>query len=217
MRWPRSSDSSRRSPRPGSSQCETSARELRPVRRGTTRSRRANPGSASQQLRLERLDGEQRDQADHRAHLQRHRARRRAGAARRRRTRPPRPTARCPRRRCCSSPRRCAGSARRTWSRCPRRPGCRCASSSAIAQHVQAVHRHPAGAVGLLEVPAGRAAARCGRRRRCCRARGSRPGRRCCPSASLRFTHQVKLSSSLWKTRSRKARSPSPRALRSIL
>ena len=33
------------------------------------------------------------------------------------------------------------------------------------------------------------------------------------PSASLRLTHQVKLSSSLWKTRSRKARSPAPRAL----
>ena len=30
------------------------------------------------------------------------------------------------------------------------------------------------------------------------------------PSASLRFTHQVKLSISLWKTRSRKARSPLP-------
>ena len=57
------------------------------------------------------------------------------------------------------------------------------------------------------------AAARCGRTRRCCRGRGSRPGRRCCPSASLRFTHQVKFSSSLWKTRSRKARSPAPRAL----
>ena len=45
------------------------------------------------------------------------------------------------------------------------------------------------------------AAARCGRRRRCCRGRGSRPGRRCGPSLSLRFTHQVKLSSSLWKMR----------------
>ena len=55
-----------------------------------------------------------------------------------------------------------------------------------------------------------RAAARCGRRRRCCPARGSRPGRRCCPSASLRLTHQVKFSSSLWKMRSRKSRSAVP-------
>ena len=36
------------------------------------------------------------------------------------------------------------------------------------------------------------------------------------PSASLRFTHQVKFSSSLWKTRSRKARSPVPRRFFSI-
>ena len=33
------------------------------------------------------------------------------------------------------------------------------------------------------------------------------------PSASLRFTHQVKLSSSFWNTRSRNARSPTPRLL----
>ena len=48
-------------------------------------------------------------------------------------------------------------------------------------------------------VPGGRrsAAARCGRRRRCCPARGSRPRRRSCPQRSLRLTHQVKFSSSL--------------------
>ncbi len=37
------------------------------------------------------------------------------------------------------------------------------------------------------------------------------------PSASLRFTHQVKFKSSLWKTRSRKARSPLPFRFLSIL
>ena len=81
-------------------------------------------------------------------------------------------------------------------------------------QHVQAVHGHPAGAVGLLDDAAGGQRRRCGRRRRCCPGRGSRPGRRCLPSASLRLTHQVKLSSSLWKTRSRNARSRVAAALR---
>ena len=37
------------------------------------------------------------------------------------------------------------------------------------------------------------------------------------PSLSLRFTHQVKFSSSLWKMRSRNARSPLPRRFFSIL
>ena len=36
------------------------------------------------------------------------------------------------------------------------------------------------------------------------------------PSASFRFTHQVKFSISLWKTRRRKARSPTPRRFFSI-
>ena len=43
------------------------------------------------------------------------------------------------------------------------------------------------------------------------------PWNRFRPSASLRFTHHVKFSSSLWKTRSRNTMSPpSPRRLRSI-
>ena len=74
--------------------------------------------------------------------------------------------------------------------------------------------RHPTGAVGLFDMIRRWAAARCGRRRRCCPGPGIRPRRRCRPSASLRFTHQVKLSSSLWKTRSRNARSPTPRRFR---
>jgi len=36
------------------------------------------------------------------------------------------------------------------------------------------------------------------------------------PSASLRFTHHVKFSRSLWKTFSRNSRSPLPRSFRSI-
>ena len=36
------------------------------------------------------------------------------------------------------------------------------------------------------------------------------PSNRLLPSASLRFTHQVKLMSSLWNTRARKSRSVEP-------
>ena len=67
-----------------------------------------------------------------------------------------RPRGRCRRRRYRSSPRRCTGSARRTWSRCPRRPGCASASSSAMRIRFERVHRHPGGAVGLVDVAAGR-------------------------------------------------------------
>ena len=80
-------------------------------------------------------------------------------AARRRRTRPRRPTGRGHRRRAGgrrSSRARCRGSAPRTCWRRPRRPGSSRASSSAIASMLSAVHRHPARAVRLLEVPAGR-------------------------------------------------------------
>ena len=42
-----------------------------------------------------------------------------------------------------------------------------------------------------------------GRRRRCCRARGSPPRRRSFPRGPSRLTHQVKFSRSFWKTRSR--------------
>ena len=49
-------------------------------------------------------------------------------------------------------------------------------------------------------------------------ARGSRPGRRCCPDGSLRFTHQVKFSSSLWKHSSRNAQvAPAPRSRLQVL
>ena len=49
-----------------------------------------------------------------------------------------------------------------------------------------------------------------GRRRRCCRGPRKPPSKTLLPCASLRFTHQVKFSISLWKTRSRKARSATP-------
>ena len=72
MRWPRSSDSSRRSPRPGSSQRETSwARSGRCFRNHSQAPREVR--QLLQQLRLERLDGEERNQPDHRAHLERDR------------------------------------------------------------------------------------------------------------------------------------------------
>src|SRR2546430_17120633 len=43
------------------------------------------------------------------------------------------------------------------------------------------------------------------------------PSKTLLPAASLRFTHQLKLSRSLWKTRSRKARSAFPVVRFSIL
>ena len=66
-------------------------------------------------------------------------------------------------------------------------------------EQVERVHRHPARRVGLFQVPARGQAAGCGRRRRCCPARGTRPGRCCGPLSSLRLTHQVKFISSFWK------------------
>ena len=192
-------------------------RQVGAVVAGTTPAGGVNSGSCAEQLRLERLDGEQRDQADHRAHLAAAHARRRAGAARRSRTRPPRPTGRC---RVAADVGHRLGDVQEVLEelggdvlvdRVVQR------QLQGDAHHVQAVHRHPGGAVGLVDDSRRSAAARCGRRRRCCPGRGSRPGRCCGPAASLRLTHQVKLSSSLWKTRSRKARSPlSPRCLRSI-
>ena len=163
-------------------------------------SRFVKPGSRSSTSSVEDLAREQRDEPDHRADAQRHRAAvdvqlvvveavllvPQAGAAERVHG---------------------VGDGDEVLEElatpCPRRPDRPRASSSAIDSIVRAVERHPRGAVGLLEVAAGRAAAASGRRRRCCRARGSRRRRGCCPSASLRFTHQVKLISSFWNTRAR--------------
>ena len=139
--------------------------------------------------------------------------RRPAGAARRRRTRPPRPTAPCRRRRdVVHRVRRCRGSARRTWWRCPRRPGCRapararCASRFrqyiAIQLVPSACSRWPPVGSGALRSKTPMLSSP-----------RKPPWKTLLPSASLRLTHQVKLSSSLWKTRSRNARSPLPRAL----
>ena len=73
-------------------------------------------------------------------------------------------------------------------------------------EHVQAVHAHPGRAVRLLEVAAGR------QRRAAVEDADVVEAEEAAledvvPLGSLRFTHQVKLSSSFWKTRSRKARS----------
>ena len=69
MRWPRSSDSRRRSPRPGSSQSRDQLGQVRPVVQEPCR-RRVKSGSFVQQLRLQRLDRKQRDQAHDRADLE---------------------------------------------------------------------------------------------------------------------------------------------------
>ena len=68
-------------------------------------------------------------------------------------------------------------------------------------QHAERVEAHPGRAVRLADVAGDRERRGPVERRRCCRARGTRPGRRCGPRVSLRLTHQVKLRSSFWKIR----------------
>ena len=149
-------DSSRRSPCPG-----VRMQATLPVRSGRLLDEPLHPPLEArqlfQQLRLQRLDGEQRNQA-------------------RPSTAPSSgmaravgqvqhvveeavllvPQSRCRRRRDCSSRARCRGSAPRTcWPRL-RRPDPRWPAPCAIASRFSAVHRHPARAVGLLDVAAGR-------------------------------------------------------------
>ena len=180
MRWPRSSDSSMRSPSPGSSQRETSsARSGRCVEEPAQPRRRSRAAASADRARRAPRP-------------------RRAGSAR--------PSSAPAAARALPSGRfehvvvelvllvpqadavaadvrhrlgDVAGNARRTWSRCPRRRGRPCASSSAMRIRFERVHRHPGGAVGLVDVAAGRQRLASGRRRRYCRGRGSRPGR-CC-------------------------------------
>ena len=97
-------------------------------------------------------------------------------------------------------------SARRTWRPRPRRPGPR--SPARARSRAWCRSRTPSTRC-RRPARAGRrrAAAGSGRTRRCCRGRGTRRRRGCLPSTSLRFTHQVKLRSSFWKTRSRNSRS----------
>ena len=153
---------------------------------------------------LDDRGGEHRDDADHRADLHRHRVPGRrdepvvveavglvpqalAGPARRGWRRSARGTS-------APGPRRAAGrtgSARWRW-----RPGRSRRRPSSRWRRTAPGCRRPAGASG--------------RAGRCCPGRGSRPRRRCCPPASSRLTHQVKLTSSLSKTRDRKSRSRPP-------
>ena len=139
----------------------------------------------------------------------------RAVRARRNRTRRPRPTARCRCRRYWSSPRRSAGNARRTWWRCPRRHGRRTASSSAMRIRFSvyiAIQAVPSD--WLMWPPVGSGALRS--KMPILSSPRNPPWKMLRPSASLRFTHQVKFSISLWKTRSRKARSPWPPRARAV-
>ena len=117
--------------------------------------------------------------------------------------------------RCWSSPRRCAGSARRTWSRCPRRRGCARASSSAIRiRFRQYIAIQAVPSAWLMKPPVGSGALRSNTPM--LSSPRKPPWKMLRPWASLRFTHQVKFSISLWKTRSRKARSPSSAALLAV-
>ena len=212
MRWPRTRASRRRSPAPGSCQRDTSA----------ARSGRCSRNHSQARLEVGHL-GE---------HARARWSRRRTAASGRPASAPcsalavavgvvqdvveelvlARPTARCRRRPCCSSRRRCRGSARRTWWRCPRRPGCAAASSRAMA--IRFRRTRPSSWCRRSARGSRRsAAARCGRSTPMLSRPRKPPWKTLLPSASLRFTHQVKLSISLWKTRSRKSRSPVPRAL----
>ena len=124
------------------------------------------------------------------------------------RSRPPRPRAPCRRGR--SWPRRSRRSARRTSSPCPRTRGPPRASSSDDAEHGRREERHPGGAVGLLERGRRRAAG-CERSKTPMLSRPRKPpANRLRPSASLRLTHQVKLSRSFWNARARNVRSRFP-------
>ena len=78
-------------------------------------------------------------------------------------------------------------------------------------EHSEAEHVHPAGAIGLLDEATGGQGALRSNTPMLSRPRKP-PWKMLLPSASLRFTHQVKLSSSFWNTRSRKGRSPRPLA-----
>ena len=150
---------------------------------------------------------------DHRAHAHGDVLRRRACAARRNRSRPLRPTARRCRRPmlfiACgdvdeSAPRTCWPHLRKPGPRAPAPEQSPAGSSVYIA--IQLVPSDCS-----MKLPVGKRRS-CGRRRRCCPGPESRPRKMLLPSTSLRLTHQVKLSSSLWKTLSRKMRSPRRRA-----
>ena len=132
------------------------------------------------------------------------------GAARRRRSRPPRPTSRRARRAIIDvgDPQEVLDELEARGRRTPAGRARARARSRACSGRTGPSRRcrRPARACRRW------AAARCGRTTPMLSRPRKPPSNRLLPSASLRFTHQVKLSSSLWKTRSRKSRSPSPRA-----
>ena len=101
------------------------------------------------------------------------------GAARRRRSRPPRPTARPPSRADVVGRGGDPGEVLEQRLRLLDVDRVVARQLERDLQHVLAVQRHPGGAVGLVDAGRRPAAARCGRTRRCCPGRGSRPGR-CC-------------------------------------
>ena len=141
---------------------------------------------------------------DDRADAQRHRRAVVDARAGRSRSRPPRPTARC--RRACSSHRRWRRSARRTSTRCPRTPDRR--SPARAPSRASWRSRTPSTPCRRPARGAARRAAACERSNTPMLSSPRKPpANRLLPSASLRFTHQVKLISSFWNTRSRNTRS----------
>src|SRR5690349_9125263 len=76
--------------------------------------------------------------------------------------------------------------------------------------HVLAEERHPRRAIGLLEMAARRQRRAAIEHADVVEARKP-PSNALLPERSLRFTHHVKFSISLWNERSSQSRSPSPR------
>ncbi len=119
-------------PRPAPASATPSwARSGRCLRNQASRLAKLRQSLSSDRV-LDHLDGEQRDQPDHRTHPQRYAvpARQVQDVVEELVLLVPQPDAR--RRRYWSWPRRCRGSARRTWWRYPRRHGCAAASSRAM-------------------------------------------------------------------------------------
>ena len=180
----------------GDAMCWTTSRPSRRLRHEPLQARH-EVRQAGHRLRPERRHRRERQQPDDRAGAQRELARRRR-AARRSRSRPARPTDPCR-----SSPRRSARSARRTSSRGPRRSG-RARRGRAPAR-AGSGSTSPSTPSRRIAPARPRRAASSDRTGRCCRGPRKPPSNRLLPWESLRFTHQVKLSSSLWNTRSRKS------------
>ena len=174
-------------------------------------------GQTIQQLRLQRVHREQRNQPDHRSHPQRKRC-----AVRQVQDVVEEAVLFVPQLDTVAAQLfhrvwRCRGSAPRTCWRHPRTPG-------SLVRELQRDRQHGSGSTSpsswcrrtVRDARPSAAASTAVEHADVVEPRKP-PSKTLLPSASLRLTHHVKFSSSLWKTRSRKARSPSPRRFCSIL